>query len=105
MNDLARLPDDASYIGLHGVAKHYPSPAGAHVALDGIELAVARGEFVAIVGASGSGKSTLLNLLGGIDRPTAGRIEVAGRRVDAMREAELSRWRAGSVGFVFQFFQ
>ena len=105
MNDLARVPDPAPFIGLRGVSKHYPTPAGAHVALEGVDLAIARGEFVAIVGASGSGKSTLLNLLGGIDRPTSGEIAIAGRQVHALSEAELSRWRARSVGFVFQFFQ
>ncbi|HET9483825.1 MAG TPA: ABC transporter ATP-binding protein [Xanthomonadales bacterium] len=92
-------------VALRGVSKRYPSPAGACTALDAIDLSIARGEFVAIVGASGSGKSTLLNLLGGIDRASAGEIEVGGHRLDAMREADLSRWRSHAVGFVFQFFQ
>ena len=92
-------------VRLAGVSKRYDSPAGPCLALDGVELEIARGELVAIVGASGSGKSTLLHLLGGIDRPSDGTVVVAGRALESMREAELSRWRAASVGFVFQFFQ
>jgi putative ABC transport system ATP-binding protein len=92
-------------VALRDVRKHYPTPGGEQVALAGIDLDIARGEFVAIVGASGSGKSTLLNLLGGIDRATAGSHEVAGVRLNRTSERELSRFRARSIGFVFQFFQ
>ncbi len=90
---------------LRGVSKRYDSPAGPQLALDAIDLTIARGALVAIVGASGSGKSTLLNLLGGIDRPSAGEIVIAGRSLGTLGESALSRWRATSVGFVFQFFQ
>jgi putative ABC transport system ATP-binding protein len=72
------------------------------VALDGIDLDVARGELVSIVGPSGSGKSTLLNLIGGLDLPTAGSIEVDGRRIDTLGGNELAAWRAHNVGFIFQ---
>jgi len=73
-------------------------------AVRGVTLDVGRGEYVAIVGPSGCGKSTLLNLLGGIDRPSAGTVSVDGSRIDAMRDAELTRFRLTRVGFVFQRF-
>jgi putative ABC transport system ATP-binding protein len=74
------------------------------VALDGIDLDVARGELVSIVGPSGSGKSTLLNLVGGLDRPTSGAICIDGQRLDALGDDELTRVRRDKIGFIFQFF-
>jgi putative ABC transport system ATP-binding protein len=71
---------------------------------DGLNLAIPAGDFAAVMGPSGSGKTTLLNLLGGIDRPDAGEIEIAGRRIDRLSEGDLARWRAANVGFVFQFY-
>jgi lipoprotein-releasing system ATP-binding protein len=76
---------------------------GAIVVLDGIDLQVARGEMVAIIGSSGAGKSTLLHLLGALDRPTAGRVLIDGRPVDGLDDAALSALRNRTVGFVFQF--
>ncbi len=73
-------------------------------ALRGVDAQVADGEFVAVTGPSGCGKSTLLNLLGGLDRPTAGEIELAGRRVDGYSEAKWAHVRRREIGFVFQFF-
>ncbi len=70
--------------------------------LQGVNLDVARGEFLALMGPSGSGKTTLLNLVGGLDRPTSGAIEVDGVRVDRLSGRRLARWRAEHVGFVFQ---
>jgi len=72
--------------------------------LHGIELDIAQGDFVALMGPSGSGKSTLLNLIGGLDSPTAGEIEVGGKRIDRMSAGQLSQWRSDHVGFVFQFY-
>ena len=72
--------------------------------LHGIDIDIQQGDFVALMGPSGSGKTTLLNLIGGLDSPTAGTIEVAGQRIDAMSSGQLSTWRSNHVGFVFQFY-
>ena len=71
-------------------------------ALDGVELSVENGEFVAIIGTSGSGKSTLLHMLGGLDRPTGGTVTVDGKELSAMRDEELTIFRRRKIGFVFQ---
>jgi putative ABC transport system ATP-binding protein len=92
-------------IELHKVTKSYTTPAGRFPALRDVDLALMRGESVAFRGKSGSGKSTLLNLIGGIDRPSAGEVHVAGKRIDGASEHELARWRGRTVGVVFQFFQ
>ena len=72
--------------------------------LHGIDLDIDKGDFVALMGPSGSGKTTLLNLIGGLDTPTAGEIEVAGQRIDRMTGGQLAQWRSHNVGFVFQFY-
>jgi putative ABC transport system ATP-binding protein len=92
-------------IALRQAGKTYATPAGPFVALQGVDLEVARGELVAVVGKSGSGKSTLLNLVGGIDRATEGEVLVAGAAVHDATEDALARWRGRHVGVVFQFFQ
>jgi len=73
-------------------------------AVRGVSLDIDEGEYLAIVGPSGCGKSTLLNLLGGIDRPSSGTVTIRGRRLDEMRDAELTRFRLQQLGFVFQRF-
>jgi putative ABC transport system ATP-binding protein len=73
-------------------------------ALRGVSLDVTRGAYVAIVGPSGCGKSTLLNVLGGIDRPSAGTVTIAGERIDRMRDAAATKFRLRHIGFVFQRF-
>jgi putative ABC transport system ATP-binding protein len=72
--------------------------------LQGLDLEIAEGEFLALMGPSGSGKSTLLNLIGGLDRPTSGVVEIGGERIDQLSERKLAAWRARHVGFVFQFY-
>jgi putative ABC transport system ATP-binding protein len=71
---------------------------------DGLSLAIPSGDFIAVMGPSGSGKTTLLNLLGGLDRPDAGEIRVAGEPIERLSEGALSRWRASHIGFIFQFY-
>jgi lipoprotein-releasing system ATP-binding protein len=90
-------------IEARGLKKVYQSGDRPLTVIDGLDLSVAPGETVAIVGASGTGKSTLLHLLGGIDRPSAGEILFEGRRLDALSATALARYRNAAVGFVFQF--
>ena len=71
-------------------------------ALDGVDFAVGEGEFVAIVGTSGSGKSTLLHMIGGLDRPTSGKVEVAGKDIFTLKDDELTIFRRRKIGFIFQ---
>src|ERR1700730_2553990 len=71
---------------------------------DRLDLSIPRGDFIAVMGPSGSGKTTLLNLLGGIDRPDSGEIDIAGERIDGLSEGGLARWRASHIGFIFQFY-
>lgn len=72
--------------------------------LKGIDFDVHRGDFIALMGPSGSGKSTLLNLLAGIDRPTGGRIVIAGQEMSSLSESDLAHWRHRHIGFIFQFY-
>jgi len=94
------LQNAEPHIRLNGVRKAY----GAHVVLEECDLVVQPGEFVVIVGRSGSGKSTLLNLIGGLDRPTDGVVELLGQPLAGLSEDALSRVRCRRLGFVFQFF-
>jgi putative ABC transport system ATP-binding protein len=72
--------------------------------LQGINLEIPQGDFLALMGPSGSGKTTLLNLVGGLDRPTSGSIEVAGEPISKLSDGQLAKWRARHVGFIFQFY-
>jgi lipoprotein-releasing system ATP-binding protein len=90
-------------LSCRAVRRHYDEGPARVVVLDGVDLDVARGERVAIVGASGSGKSTLLHLLGGLDAVSDGEVRLAGRRLDTMSEAQRGEARNRQLGFVYQF--
>src|SRR5215467_14406283 len=87
-----------------GLRKDYGSGGGLVRAVDEVELEVASGETLAVMGPSGCGKSTLLHLLGGLERPSAGEVWLAGRRIDQLGEKALARLRRHAIGFVFQAF-
>jgi putative ABC transport system ATP-binding protein len=91
-------------VNVRGVRKTFVRGSEKIEVLDGLDMSVAKGEFLALMGPSGSGKSTLLNLIGGLDRPTAGVVEVGGVRIDELSEGKLAAWRASHIGFVFQMY-
>ena len=91
-----------SILQTESLKKYYGTGDTEVRALDGVDLTVERGEFVAIVGTSGSGKSTLLHMLGGLDRPTAGKVTVDGKDIFALKDEELTIFRRRKIGFVFQ---
>jgi putative ABC transport system ATP-binding protein len=91
-------------VRLRGVAKDYKRGAETVHVLHELDLDIPKGDFLALMGPSGSGKSTLLNLIGGLDRPSAGTIEIAGERTDSLSDGQLGKWRANHVGFVFQMY-
>jgi putative ABC transport system ATP-binding protein len=95
---------EQTLVRLRGVAKDYKRGAETVHVLHALDLDIPQGDFLALMGPSGSGKSTLLNLIGGLDRPTAGTIEIAGKRTDSLSETDLAKWRASHVGFVFQMY-
>jgi putative ABC transport system ATP-binding protein len=97
----ARQPPAVRTAGLERV---YGSGLAATTALDHVDLTLDQGEFVAIMGPSGSGKSTLLHIVGALESPTSGHVEIAGRRLDGMDERELTALRRDHIGFIFQFF-
>ena len=102
-SELKRIETNGVILSARGLRKSYRAPHGQLEVLRGLDLEVERGTFLAILGASGSGKSTLLNILGTLDHPDAGTLEIHGHAIQADRERELSRFRARSLGFVFQF--
>jgi putative ABC transport system ATP-binding protein len=93
----------STVLGLDAVVKEYPGSPPVR-ALDGVDLAVADGELVAVVGPSGSGKSTLLNIVGALDRPSSGHARIAGADIGGLADKDLSALRAHAIGFVFQQF-
>jgi len=100
----AERPDPSPIARLTSVAKVYPAAGEDVRALTDVSLAIGRGEMVALLGRSGSGKTTLLNLIGTLDRPTSGSIEIDGARVESLPEESLLKLRRETLGFVFQFF-
>jgi putative ABC transport system ATP-binding protein len=89
---------------LRNVVKNYTRGKQTIEVLHNLNLDVAGGDFAALMGPSGSGKTTLLNLIAGLDRPTRGEVTVAGERIDQLGGSRLAHWRAGNIGFVFQFY-
>ena len=98
------MADSQPIVSLRGITKTFWRGKEAVTVLDGLSLDVPRGAFEALMGPSGSGKSTLLNLIAGLDRPTQGQVVVDGQVISALSESALARWRADTLGFVFQSF-
>jgi putative ABC transport system ATP-binding protein len=94
----------APIVEIRGLCKSYRRGSQRVPVLEGIDLDIPEGEFLALMGPSGSGKSTLLNLIAGIDRPDSGSLRVGGVEIGALAEAGLAAWRARHVGFIFQFY-
>jgi putative ABC transport system ATP-binding protein len=92
-------------VHVDNVVKNFQGPAGVIHVLKSVTLNVMPGEFVGVRGPSGSGKSTLINMITGIDRPTSGRVLVAGQPIERMSENDLARFRGKNIGVIFQFFQ
>jgi putative ABC transport system ATP-binding protein len=103
-NGVASAGDAQPLIRIRGLHKAYRRGEQEIAVLTGIDLDVMRGEFVALMGPSGSGKSTLLNLIAGIDKPSAGTVEIGGVDIATLGEGELADWRAANLGFIFQFY-
>jgi len=97
-------PGTGALIVVDRVSKSYYRDALEVPVLRGIDLTLSPGEFIALMGPSGSGKTTLLNLIAGLDRPTAGRVVVAGEEVSSLGEEDLADWRAENVGLIFQLY-
>src|SRR5512143_2960143 len=98
------MTDGQPLVLLEGVCKTYQRGDQTIPVLQDISLAINRGDFLALMGPSGSGKSTLLNLIAGIDTTDCGRIVIGGIDITTLSESELAKWRAGNVGFIFQFY-
>lgn len=98
-------PPQQPLIEIKNLRKVYQTPVGDFTAVNGINVEVQRGEFVAIIGKSGSGKSTFINMITGIDRPTSGEIIINGAPVHSFNEGQMAAWRGRNLGIVFQFFQ
>ena len=91
-------------VRVNGVHKYFTRGSERIDVLKGVNLDIPQGQFLALMGPSGSGKTTLLNLIGGLDNPSSGAVEVAGTNIGSLSGGELSRWRADNIGFVFQLY-
>ena len=98
------MSDSETLVAVNNVHKTYARGSERVDVLLGLSLEVPRGDFLALMGPSGSGKTTLLNLIGGLDQPSEGTVEVAGERIDRASGRKLASWRARHIGFVFQFY-
>ena len=96
--------NEQALVTVRGVHKHFTRGSERIDVLKGVDLEIPRGDFLALMGPSGSGKTTLLNLMGGLDSPTGGAVDVEGVRINTLGGAQLSRWRSQHVGFVFQLY-
>ena len=94
----------SALVSIRNLTKTYQRGPERVDVLHGLDLEIAKGDFVALMGPSGSGKTTLLNLIGGLDTPTGGEISVDGQRIDTMKGGALAHWRSQNVGYVFQFY-
>jgi putative ABC transport system ATP-binding protein len=104
MNDASTGSTNGVLVDVRQVDKVFKRGSEEIHVLGGLDLQVAEGEFLALMGPSGSGKSTLLNLIGGLDRPSAGQVSVGGQRIDSMSGRRLASWRSRHVGLIFQFY-
>ncbi len=95
---------NGTLVRVQDVHKEYRRGSERIDVLQGINLEIPQGDFLALMGPSGSGKTTLLNLIGGLDRPTSGSVEVAGEPISKLSDGQLAKWRARHVGFIFQFY-
>lgn len=95
---------DSLAVNLEGVGKGYTDAGGNRTVLSNLDLSIAQGQFVSITGPSGSGKSTLLNILGGVDLPDSGSVQIGGERLESKSESQRTIFRRYHIGFVFQFF-
>jgi putative ABC transport system ATP-binding protein len=98
------MGDDSPLVRIADVHKHFTRGSERIDVLKGVNLEIPNGDFLALMGPSGSGKTTLLNLIGGLDSPTGGFVEVGGVRISELGGGRLSRWRAQHIGFVFQLY-
>lgn len=104
MTEIDTSSSNGILVKIAGVDKRFRRGTEEIQILEGLDLQVAKAEFLALMGPSGSGKSTLLNLIGGLDRPTRGSVEINGERIDQLSDRKLAAWRAQHVGLVFQLY-
>jgi putative ABC transport system ATP-binding protein len=100
----AAAAESRTLVRVRDVHKYYQRGAERLDVLDGLSLDIPQGDFLALMGPSGSGKTTLLNLIGGLDRPSSGAVEVGGEGIGRLSGSQLARWRARHIGFIFQFY-
>ncbi|HVS00263.1 MAG TPA: ABC transporter ATP-binding protein [Thermoanaerobaculia bacterium] len=98
------MNENGTLVRVQDVHKFYQRGGERLDILNGLSLEVPRGDFLALMGPSGSGKTTLLNLIGGLDRPTSGSVEVAGEPIHRLSDGKLAQWRSRHIGFIFQFY-